>query len=61
MEIQWAVIGVIIAVQTFDKARSAWKRRNGNPGYGTRLTKLETKMNDVKEDVKAIKNKLNLI
>lgn len=62
MEIQWVVIGVIIAVQAYDKARMAWKRRNGNPGnYGERIASLETSMEGVEEDIKAIKDKLNLI
>lgn len=58
----WIVLGLNIALQTYDKARGAWKRRNGNPGnYGERIKGLETSMKDVKEDVKRIKDKLNLI
>jgi len=60
--IQWVFIGVILAIVALDKARSAWKRRNGNPGnYGGRIIKLETKMEDMEEDVKQIKRKLNII
>jgi len=58
--ILWVVIGILIAVQAYDKARSAWKRRINNPAYGERIAKLETSMEGVEEDIKAIKDKLNL-
>ena len=58
----WIVIGIIIAVQAYDKARTAWKRRNGNPGnYGEKIGRLEERMEGVEEDVKAIKDRLNLV
>lgn len=60
--IQWVIIGIVIAVFAYDKARGAWKRRNGNPGnYGERIAGLETAMKGIEEDVKAIKEKLNLV
>jgi len=60
--ILWVVIGILIAVQAYDKARGAWKKRNGNPGnQGERIARLETAMKDVKDDVMVIKRKLNLV
>lgn len=59
--IQWVIIGIIISVQTYSIARAVWKRKNGNPGYGEKIGRLEERMDDVVEDVKAIKDKLNLI
>lgn len=60
--IQWVIIGIFIAVFAYDKARGAWKRRNGNPGnFGERFVKIETEIKDMKEDIKLIKRKLNLI
>lgn len=59
--IQWVIIGIIISVQTYGIARGAWKRRNGNPGYGERIAKLEEAMDDVKNVIEKIKDKLNLI
>lgn len=60
--ILWIVIGIVIAVQAYDKARGAWKRRNGNPGnYGERIKGLETAMEGVEDDIKRIKDKLDLV
>lgn len=60
--IQWVVIGIVITVFTYKEARGAWKRKNGNPGnYGERIASLETSMEGVEEDIKAIKDKLNLV
>ena len=60
-QLLWVVIGIVIAVQSYDKARAAWKKRIGNPGYGERIAKLETAMEGIEEDIKLIKEKLNLI
>ncbi len=60
--IQWVFIGIVLAIVAYDKARGAWKKKNGNPGnYGERIASLETSMEGVEEDIKAIKDKLNLV
>lgn len=73
---QLILVGIAVAFVALERALKiyahvAWKR-NGknrikslndldNPGYGNRITKLETLMEGVEEDIKAIKKKLNLI
>lgn len=60
--IQWVFIGVILAIVAYDKARGIWKRRNDNPrNYGERIAKLEEAMENVQEDIRKIKEKLDLI
>jgi hypothetical protein len=73
---QWILVGIAVAFVAIDRAIKfynafAWKRNgrnrrkslndSGNPGYGERIAKLETAMEGVEEDVKAIKDKLNLV
>jgi len=59
--IQYVLIGIIIAAIAFDKARGAFKRRNNNPGYGERIAKLETAVEGIEDDLKIIKERLNLV
>lgn len=59
--IQWVVIGIVITAFAYDKARGVWKKRNGNPGYGERIAELEKGMEVIEKDIKAIKDRLNLV
>ena len=66
--IQWVMLGVVIGIMAFDKVK-AWQMRNGrksNPGnpsnLGTpseRMTRLETKVDNIEEDIKGIWRKLD--
>jgi len=63
--IQWVLIGVILAIVIVDKGKRIISRRNGgknnnNPGYDTRITRLETKMENVEREVGRIRVKLDL-
>jgi len=64
--IQWVLIGVILAIVIVDKGKRIISRGNGNknnnnnPGYGNRITKLETKMENVEREVGRIRVKLDL-
>lgn len=60
-----AVGGVVsLIIERIFYYKSKYKKKNNrsdNPGYGERIAKLETAMEGVEEDVKAIKRKLNLV
>jgi len=65
--IQWVVLGIVVTMIAFDKVK-AWQVKNtkppngkkSNPGnYGNRITRLETKMENVEKAIDEIKKKLD--
>ena len=58
-----AVIGMAsLLIERVFYYKSRYRKRNNNPGgYGERIGKIETKIENIEDDIRRIKNKLNLI
>ena len=58
-----AVLGMAsLLIERIFYYRSRYRKKNNNPGnYGIKIGKLETKVEDIEEDIRAIKKKLDLI
>ncbi len=57
-----AVIGVgSLFIERIYYYRSLYKKKNNNPGYGIKIGKLETRVGNIEDDIKRIKDKLDLI
>jgi len=58
-----AVVGMAsLLIERVFYYKSRYRKRNNNPGgYGERIGKIETKIENIEDDIRRIKNKLNLI
>lgn len=58
-----AVLGMAsLLIERVFYYRSRYRKRNNNPGgYGERMGKIETRLEDIENDLERIKDKLNLI
>ena len=58
-----AVLGMAsLLIERIFYYRSRYRKRNNNPGnYGVKIGKLETKVENIEEDIRKIKDKLDLI
>lgn len=58
-----AVLGMAsLLIERIFYYRSRYRKKNNNPGnYGERMGKIETRLEDIEEDIKRIKDKLDLI
>jgi len=56
-----AVVGVAsLLIERVFYYRSLYRRKNNNPGnYGVKIGKLETEVENIKEDIREIKRRLN--
>jgi len=58
-----AVLGMAsLLIERIFYYRSRYRKRNNNPGsYGERMGKIETRLDDIEDDLGRIKDKLDLI
>ena len=58
-----AVLGMAsLLIERIFYYRSKYKKKGNNPGnYGERMGKIETRLEDIEEDIGRIKDKLDLI
>ena len=58
-----AVLGMAsLLIERIFYYRSRYRKKNNNPGnYGTKIGKIETRLEDIENDLERIKDKLNLI
>jgi len=58
-----AVLGMAsLLIERVFYYRARYRKRNNNPGgYGERMGKIETRLEDIENDLERIKDKLNLI
>jgi len=54
---QWIVIGILVMAYAIEKAKKLFS--NNPKGHGERIAKLETEIDNIKEDINEIKKKLN--
>ena len=56
-----AVLGMAsLLIERIFYYRSRYRKRNNNPGnYGVKIGKLETEVENIKEDIREIKRRLN--